>query len=172
MRSSRSAPAAVRATWLLPRYGSPCREQRRTTVALLEAVLAHFIAGKDVSQWDLRAIFALSVASGFVWLVVLASRLTGQSLQAMAGGGVWKVLTETRFGNDWLVRAVLAVGLNNRQNQTCGHVRRKSAMGALSQQREIGAEGPYWDRPERDAEASTSHGLADLLRGISGYTLL
>jgi hypothetical protein len=53
---------------------------------------------------------ALSVASGFVWLVVLASRLTGQSLQAaMAGGGVWKVLTETRFGNDWLVRAVLAV---------------------------------------------------------------
>jgi putative copper export protein/mono/diheme cytochrome c family protein len=53
---------------------------------------------------------ALNVASGFVWLVVLASRLTGQSLQAaMAGGGVWKVLTETRFGNDWLVRAVLAV---------------------------------------------------------------
>jgi hypothetical protein len=52
---------------------------------------------------------ALSVASGFVWLVVLASRLRGQSLQAMAGGGVWKVLTETRFGNDWLVRAVLAV---------------------------------------------------------------
>ena len=37
---------------------------------------------------------ALSIASGFVWLVVLASRLTGQSLQgAMAGGGVWKVLT-------------------------------------------------------------------------------
>ena len=53
---------------------------------------------------------ALSIASGFVWLVVLASRLTGQSLQgAMAGGGVWKVLTETRFGNDWLVRAILAV---------------------------------------------------------------
>ena len=53
---------------------------------------------------------ALSIASGFVWLVVVTGRLTGQSLQAaMAGGGVWKVLTETRFGNDWLVRAVLAV---------------------------------------------------------------
>jgi putative copper export protein/mono/diheme cytochrome c family protein len=53
---------------------------------------------------------ALSVASGFVWLVVVASRLTGQSLQAaISGGGVWKVLTETRFGNDWLARAVLAV---------------------------------------------------------------
>jgi copper resistance protein D len=44
---------------------------------------------------------ALSVASGFVWLVVLASRLTSQSLEAaMVGGGVWKMLTETRFGND------------------------------------------------------------------------
>ena len=53
---------------------------------------------------------ALSIASGFVWLVVVAGRLTGQSLPAaMAGGGVWKVLTETRFGNDWLLRAVLAV---------------------------------------------------------------
>jgi len=35
---------------------------------------------------------ALSIASGFVWLVVLASRLTGQSFQAaMSEGGVWKV---------------------------------------------------------------------------------
>jgi copper resistance protein D len=52
----------------------------------------------------------LSVASGFAWLVLLASRLTGQSLQAaMSGGAAWKVLTETRFGNDWLARAALAV---------------------------------------------------------------
>jgi putative copper resistance protein D len=82
-----------------------------------EPVWSHAFHGPEGAVTALRRQFvrlgwmmlALSVASGFVWLVVLASRLTGQSLQAaMAGGGVWKVLTETRFGNDWLVRAVLA----------------------------------------------------------------
>jgi putative copper export protein/mono/diheme cytochrome c family protein len=53
---------------------------------------------------------ALSIASGFAWLVLLSSRLTGQSLlMAMSGDAVWKVLTETRFGHDWLVRAALAL---------------------------------------------------------------
>jgi len=42
---------------------------------------------------------ALSIASGFVWLLVAAGRLAGKSLQAaMSGCGVWKVMTETRFG--------------------------------------------------------------------------
>jgi putative copper export protein/mono/diheme cytochrome c family protein len=83
-----------------------------------EPVWARAFRGPEGAVTGLRRQFVrlgwmmltLSVASGFVWLVVLASRLTGQSLQAaMLGGGVWKVLTETRFGNDWLVRAVLAV---------------------------------------------------------------
>jgi putative copper export protein/mono/diheme cytochrome c family protein len=53
---------------------------------------------------------ALSVASGFAWLLLLTSRLTGQSLwPAMSEGAVWKVLTETRFGQDWLARAALAL---------------------------------------------------------------
>jgi putative copper export protein/mono/diheme cytochrome c family protein len=83
-----------------------------------EPVWARAFRGPEGTVTGLRRQFvrlgwmmlALSVASGFVWLVVLAGRLTGQSLQAaMAGGGVWKVLTETRFGNDWLVRAVFGV---------------------------------------------------------------
>jgi len=53
---------------------------------------------------------AVSVASGFAWLLLLTSRLTGQRLlPAMSEGAVWKVLTQTRFGQDWLVRAVLAL---------------------------------------------------------------
>jgi putative copper export protein/mono/diheme cytochrome c family protein len=83
-----------------------------------EPVWARAFRGPDEAVTGLRSQFvrlgwimlALSIASGFVWLVVLTSRLTSQPLQAaMAGAGVWKVLTETRFGNDWLVRAALAV---------------------------------------------------------------
>jgi putative copper export protein/mono/diheme cytochrome c family protein len=83
-----------------------------------EPVWARAFGGPEGAVTGLRRQFvrlawimlALSVASGLVWLVVLASRLTGQSLEeAVSGGGVWKVLTETRFGNDWLLRAVLAV---------------------------------------------------------------
>jgi putative copper export protein/mono/diheme cytochrome c family protein len=56
------------------------------------------------------SMLAVSVASGFAWLVLLTSRLTGQSLlPAMSEGAVWKVVTETRFGRDWLVRAALAL---------------------------------------------------------------
>lgn len=82
-----------------------------------EPVWASAFRGPEAAVTRLRRQFvllgwvmlALSVASGFAWLVVLTSRLTGQSLQgALTGGGVWKVLIETRFGNDWLVRAVLA----------------------------------------------------------------
>jgi putative copper export protein/mono/diheme cytochrome c family protein len=85
---------------------------------IAEPVWARAFRGPEDAVTGLRRQFvglgwtmlALSIASGFVWLVVLTSRLTGQSLAAaMSGGGVWKVLTETRFGNDWLVRAVLAV---------------------------------------------------------------
>jgi putative copper export protein/mono/diheme cytochrome c family protein len=51
----------------------------------------------------------LSIVSGAAWLVLLASRLGGQSVgAAMAEGDVWKVLTETRFGHDWIARALIA----------------------------------------------------------------
>jgi len=82
-----------------------------------EPVWARAFGGPEGAVTGLRRQFvrlgwimlALSVASGFAWLALLASRLTGQPLQAaISGGGVWKVLTETRFGDDWLVRAVLA----------------------------------------------------------------
>jgi putative copper export protein/mono/diheme cytochrome c family protein len=83
-----------------------------------EPVWARAFGGPEDAVTGLRRQFvrlgwimlALSIASGFAWLMLVASRMTGQSLEgAISEGGVWKVLTETRFGNDWLLRAVLAV---------------------------------------------------------------
>jgi putative copper resistance protein D len=52
---------------------------------------------------------ALGIASGAAWLVLLAGRLSGQSVAvAVSEGDAWKVLTETRFGNDWIARTVMA----------------------------------------------------------------
>lgn len=58
----------------------------------------------------------VAVVSGAVWLIVVASNMSGSPLGTVLEGGVVNiVLTQTRFGQDWLLRtalvAVLAVSL-------------------------------------------------------------
>jgi putative copper resistance protein D len=51
----------------------------------------------------------LAVISGAAWLVLTAAAMSQQPLAGVFSGGVlWTVLSDTTFGNDWLLRAVLA----------------------------------------------------------------
>lgn len=53
---------------------------------------------------------ALALVTGAAWLVVLAAQIFDTSIiEAARSGGVWTVLTETRFGWVWSVRFVLAL---------------------------------------------------------------
>jgi putative copper resistance protein D len=52
---------------------------------------------------------AVAVLSGAVWLVLLASDILGAPISDVLRGGVWTVLTETRFGQVWSARLGLAV---------------------------------------------------------------
>jgi putative copper resistance protein D len=66
-----------------------------------------------------RRLFALAwasllvaLASGGAWLVIVASHMSGMPLGAVLQGPiVGVVLTQTRFGEDWALRAVLVVVL-------------------------------------------------------------
>jgi putative copper resistance protein D len=50
------------------------------------------------------------VLSGAAWLVLLASNILGASIADVClNGGVWPVITDTRFGLVWCVRLVLAL---------------------------------------------------------------
>jgi copper resistance protein D len=63
-------------------------------------------------RWNGLVLVALAtvVASGVVWLVLLAADILGASiLQVCLQGGVWTVLSETRFGLVWIVRLALAL---------------------------------------------------------------
>jgi copper resistance protein D len=52
----------------------------------------------------------MAVLSGLAWLLLLTSRISGQSVtEAFADGVVWTVLTETRFGHDWIGRFCIAL---------------------------------------------------------------
>jgi putative copper resistance protein D len=52
----------------------------------------------------------ISVLSGLAWLFLLAARIAGQPVaEAFADGVVWTVLTQTRFGNDWVARLCIAI---------------------------------------------------------------
>lgn len=52
----------------------------------------------------------VALATGAAWLVMLASNMSGMPLTAVLRGGVLGiVLTQTRFGEDWLIRAALVV---------------------------------------------------------------
>ncbi|HLN11123.1 MAG TPA: copper homeostasis membrane protein CopD, partial [Xanthobacteraceae bacterium] len=82
-----------------------------------EPVVRRAIGGPDEAVTRLRrhllglgwATLGLSLLSGAAWLVLLAARLSGQPVaMAMSAGAVWKVLTETLFGTDFLARLVLA----------------------------------------------------------------
>jgi putative copper resistance protein D len=54
----------------------------------------------------------VALASGAAWLVIVASNMSGMPLTAVLRGGVVGiVLTQTRFGEDWGLRAVLVVVL-------------------------------------------------------------
>lgn len=53
---------------------------------------------------------ALTVVSGAAWFVLIAQSMSGQPFAALPSQGtVRTVLTQTEFGNDWLLRLVLAV---------------------------------------------------------------
>lgn len=55
----------------------------------------------------------LALASGAVWLVFTAASMSGEPLpDVLTGTVLWTVLTDTTFGNDWLVRLVLAALLS------------------------------------------------------------
>jgi putative copper resistance protein D len=55
------------------------------------------------------ASLALALVSGAAWLAVESSRMSGQPLaDALAHGVAMTVLTQTRFGHDWLLRFGLA----------------------------------------------------------------
>lgn len=54
----------------------------------------------------------VALASGVAWLVIVASHMSGMPLGAVVQGPVvGVVLTQTRFGEDWLLRAALVVVL-------------------------------------------------------------
>jgi putative copper resistance protein D len=53
---------------------------------------------------------ALSIVSGAIWLVLTAQSMSGQPLpDVLSQGVIWTVLARTEFGNDWLLRLVVAV---------------------------------------------------------------
>jgi copper resistance protein D len=65
-------------------------------------------------RWNRIAWTTLGVAvvSGATWLVLLSARIGGQSVaEALSENTVWTVLTETRFGEYWIVRFVIAACL-------------------------------------------------------------
>lgn len=54
----------------------------------------------------------VAVASGAAWLAFVASNMSGMPLSGVFQGGVIGiVLTQTRFGEDWMLRAVLVIVL-------------------------------------------------------------
>jgi len=84
---------------------------------VFEPVVRRVSAAPDEAVTRLRrhliavgwASLGLGLVSGAAWLVLLATRLSGQPVAAvLAAGVVRKVLTETRFGDDCLVRLALA----------------------------------------------------------------
>ncbi len=73
-------------------------------------------AGLDLAPWHARVVgltwsaLAVAIASGALWLVLLAADLTGDGVvDVLRNGGVWTVLTATRFG--WVTSARFVLGL-------------------------------------------------------------
>lgn len=62
--------------------------------------------------WIAWISLAAALLSAVPWLVIVAQSMSGQPLDALYGQGVLAtVLAQTEFGNDWLLRAVLACAL-------------------------------------------------------------
>jgi putative copper resistance protein D len=59
--------------------------------------------------WIARVSLALALISGAAWFDLTAAAMSGQPVADVFSQGVWwTVLSDTTFGNDWLVRFVLA----------------------------------------------------------------
>ena len=60
--------------------------------------------------WTVWLGLLVGIVSGAAWLILLAGRIRGLAPAATLSQGVaWIVLTQTRFGETWQVRSVLAV---------------------------------------------------------------
>lgn len=60
-------------------------------------------------RWIAWVSVAFAMVSGAAWLVLTAASMSGQPIAEVYSQGVlWTVLSQTDFGNDWLVRLVLA----------------------------------------------------------------
>jgi putative copper resistance protein D len=60
-------------------------------------------------RWIAWISLVFATASGAAWLVLTAASMSGQSVADVYSHDVlWRVLAQTDFGNDWLVRFVLA----------------------------------------------------------------
>jgi putative copper resistance protein D len=63
-------------------------------------------------SWLVRFSLAIALLSAAVWLVLLAAAIYGAPIaKVWANGGVWTVVTATRFGQVWSARLGLAVVL-------------------------------------------------------------
>src|ERR1700683_3972680 len=63
-------------------------------------------------RWTTWLSLAVALVSGAAWLVLTAASMSGQSVAEIYSRDVlWTVLSRTDFGNDWLVRFVLACAL-------------------------------------------------------------
>jgi copper resistance protein D len=60
--------------------------------------------------WIAWAALAVMLLSGGAWLLLLAQRMSEQSLaEVLSQGALWTVLTETDFGLAWMIRLAIAV---------------------------------------------------------------
>ena len=82
--------------------------------AIRKAKNAAFLMAEVRTQcaWVAWIGLVVSLLSGVAWFVLTAASMSGQPLGNLASQGVlWTVLTQTEFGNDWLLRFVLACAL-------------------------------------------------------------
>ena len=54
---------------------------------------------------------ALALASGAVWLLLVAAEMSGEPVAELGGGVIATVLRQTRFGQVWMLRLALAAAL-------------------------------------------------------------
>jgi putative copper export protein/mono/diheme cytochrome c family protein len=60
--------------------------------------------------WTVWLGLLVGIVSGAAWLILLAGRIRGLApSEALSQGVAWIVLTQTRFGETWQVRSILAV---------------------------------------------------------------
>ncbi len=89
--------------WVL--ISGPAFQRAKAAQGLQARVDRRLIA---LAWWSLL----VAVASGAAWLVIVASQMSGMPETSVLQSGVVKiVLSQTRFGEDWLIRAALVVVL-------------------------------------------------------------